>query len=192
MANLIASDRVEFDFPPLDDERRLRLAGRLALAAALASRCPPHRLDAQFVEELDELESEGSSLLLEALLDRIDRAREVALEGTHVPRSTRPPGRFLCFRPGHSLATGEAEIASRGFFDGLDRPPLAVWLDVFSRPMHRRSAVVEISVLCFVPEEDLARAAAGRAACRNGALHFLDEGSTNLARQVEALLGRVE
>jgi hypothetical protein len=145
--------------------------------------------ETSFAEELEELEAEASSLALEALLDRIERARLRALEARIAEPALRPRGRFLCHRFSCSLATGEAEVAGRGFFDVLDRPPLALWLEGISRPVPRRTGVREVAVVAFVPENRLLRARAGREACPRGALAFLDEISVALTSQLASLLG---
>ena len=49
---------------------------------------------------------------------------------------------FLCcarmvMEAGRSLSTGEAEIASRGFFDVRDRPPIGLWVESISRRIAR-------------------------------------------------------
>jgi hypothetical protein len=123
--------------------------------------------------------------LLETFLDRVEAARIEGLGPVPDPSSPRPPGRLLCHSFSRSLSTGEAEIASRGFFDSLDRPPIALWLEVVSRPMPRGSEAFEVCVLAFVPEQILARAIAGRKACPSGALAFLAEVSPTLTGQLD-------
>ncbi|MBW1884907.1 MAG: hypothetical protein JRJ58_15355 [Deltaproteobacteria bacterium] len=160
-------------------------------AAALWQAPPPASFETSFAEELEELEAEASRVVLEALLDRIESARTRALEGRVADQVSRPRGRFLCHRLCCSLATGEAEIAGRGFFDALDRPPLVLWLEAISRPVPGRSGVCEVVVVAFVPENRLARARAGRQACPRGALAFLDEVSVALTSQLAPLLASV-
>ena len=70
--------------------------------------------------------------------------------------------------------TGEAEIESRGFFDVRDRPPVPLWIEAVSRSLPGRSGLHEVAVLVFVPEDCVAFARAGREACPNGSLYFLD------------------
>ena len=157
-------------------------------AAALWQDPAPARLETSFVEELEELETEASSLVLESLLDRIEHARTRALAGCGAERASRPRGRLVCHRLSCSLATGEAEVAGRGFFDALDRPPLALWLEGISRPVPRRTGVDEVAVVAFVPANRLVQAHAGREACPRGALAFLDEVSAALSSQLAPLL----
>ncbi|MEE8164389.1 MAG: hypothetical protein V3T64_02365 [Myxococcota bacterium] len=183
------TDAAESDFARLDELRLVRFERRLNSAAALWQGAPRASFETCFAEELEELEAEASSLVLEALLDRIDRARTRALEGRVADQVSRPRGRFLCHRLSCSLATGEAEIAGRGFFDAMDRPPLVLWLEGISRPVPRRTGVCEVAVVAFVPENHLVRARAGREACPRGALAFLDEVSVALTSQLAPLLG---
>jgi hypothetical protein len=139
---------------------------------------------------LEELEIEPSLVAAQDLLDRIDRVRRPILATAADRSSSTDAGQWLCFWPGRSLATGEAEVASRGFFDLRDRPPLGLWLEVISRRGRASPGVFELAVVCFVPASEIARAHAGRDACTTGSLAFLEEVSDAHVSQVETLVFR--
>jgi hypothetical protein len=84
-------------------------------------------------------------------------------------------GLWLCHRPGRSLESGEAEVASRGFFDVRDRPPLGLWVDAIARPWPSRPGRFEVAVLCWIPADAAGRARAGRLHCPTGALALFEE-----------------
>jgi hypothetical protein len=165
----------------LDAERLRRFDARLASARAVWMQSRRSPFDAQLGDELEELESESSGVVLDALLDRIEAARRESLAARDASRELGArgddpgSGRLLIHRLGASLGTGEAEVAARGFFDVWDRPPLALWLEALSRPLPRRPDAFELAVLVFVPAEAVEAATAGRRACSSGALCFLEE-----------------
>lgn len=185
MANLLP--RSQAPFPALTEEQRARVESRARFLLETpwahlrsASADAAHALAA----ELDELEEAASPALAEALLAELDARRE-AFSGREdaVPASAIAGGalRVLLYRPGRSLRSGEAEAASRGFFDVADRPPVLLWLEVVARPRAEGSGEVEVGVLCGVPEEAVAVAEAGVRACGSGGLVWVDEAGVALA-----------
>lgn len=189
IANLFRSKDALRPFEPLSSARLERLTARLASASALWSQGDRRLREAGFADALEELENAVTPEGLEELLERIDSARLDSLEGLPpLEGASAARGDLFCHWPGRSLATGEAEIASRGFFDDRDRPPLVLWLDVIARPAARRDSAFESAVLAWVPFDRLDAARAGRAACPNGALAFVAEISRPLASQLGPLL----
>jgi hypothetical protein len=151
-----------------------------------------------FEGPLDDLESEASLVTALDLLDGIERARAEASAGASdrddwgegAPGSSlRPPfGELICYRPGHSLSTGEAAVASRGFFDVLDRPPIGFWIEAVARPIDSTREKFETAIIAWIPAGDVERAAAGRRACKSGSLAMLGEISERLVRQLHPIL----
>lgn len=184
MANLLSGHRAAEPFPALDDRERQAIALRARPLAgwrfdALTgpSRHAFDSLGLELAEELDELDASPSPSAGQALVARIDAVRRGCLEAPASPASEQEEagaaareGCWLWYRPGRSLETGEAEIASRGLFDVKDRPPLVLWVDVRARPRARGAQGHDVAVLCWVPEDAAARAAAGLARCSSGAL----------------------
>jgi hypothetical protein len=143
---------------------------------------------ATFEASLEELESATSLVTAQDLLDGFDRVRVGAMSEFD-PRDPSPiGGAFFCYWPGRSLSTGEAELASRGYFDVMDRPPLANWLEALARPVSSNRQVFEVAILVWVREADLERAQSGRNACGTESLALLAEASTTLAEQLQPLL----
>jgi hypothetical protein len=184
----------------LDRPRLRRLDERVRLAACLAqtSRTGASlwtKVASELSRELghddafEELDAELSSPTLDALLDRIAMLRARAFKGAAPASEVPPVGRFLIHRFGCSLETGEAEVASRHFYDVRDRPPTALWLETLTRSRSEGSGDFEVGLLAFVPALDLERAEAGRRACSNGSLAFADEFDGDLAAQLAAVLG---
>ncbi len=122
------------------------------------------------------------------MLDGIDRARDAAWAGAPPDATERARGRLLCHFPARSGGSGRAELASKGFFDALDRPPLALWLEALGRPHPRRRGEFEPAVLVFVPAERIASARAGCSACPDATLAFLGDCSPTLASQLDPLV----
>lgn len=197
MANLLgrsSPSRRTADFDPAEQERidarraqleRLREAGRLADANARLAELAP---------ELDELDAAPDLVAAAALLESIESLRAAVVRELAPPEACAParragPGRdraasasaavdaFVCHRPGRSLATGEAEIASRGFFDGVDRPPIVGWIGVIElgQGLRGRAAQDDFAIVAWVAPEDRERAQAGVRACASGALGWLSE-----------------
>ena len=81
-------------------------------------------------------------------------------------------------------------MASRGFFDGLDRPPIGFWIEAVARPMDATRAKFEIAVIAWIPAADVERATAGRLACTSGSLAMLSEASQSLAAELDPMLAR--
>lgn len=205
MVNLLSRTESPEPFPPLDPEQRARFESRLrTLALGFASADSLRRLEGslgRFEGLLDELESAASLVTALDLLDSIERVRAALSPGTGGPSvreerwvgSSSPPprGDLICYWPGRSLSTGEAGVASRGFFDVLDRPPIGFWIEAIARPTDARREKFEIAIIAWIPRGDVERAAAGRRACATGSLTMLDEASKVLAVQLRPiLLGR--
>ncbi|MBJ18382.1 MAG: hypothetical protein CL933_03055 [Deltaproteobacteria bacterium] len=182
-------------FPAFSAPQRVRFEERARLLSRLDWPDCAREL-ARVVEaltaELEELEDAPSLIVAEDLLDRIGRARRSLLKDRFSPLSaTQAPlaGEWLCYWPGRSLSTGEAEIASRGFFDIRARPPIGLWIEAIGRRRGRSSAAHELSIICWVPPEAVRDARAGREACAAGSssLAFVSEISDVLNEQMRAL-----
>jgi hypothetical protein len=143
-------------------------------------------------DDLEEIEFDASAPLLDAFLDRIEAARREALRSQDPPPTRRLRGRFLVYRFDRTLETGEAEISSRNFFDVRDRPPISLWLETLTRSLPRETGSFEAAVLAYVPETCRVRAEAGRLACPNGSLVFLDEVGGELPNQLRGLVDEIE
>ena len=143
-------------------------------------------------DDLEEIESDLSAPLLDAFLDRIEAARTEALRNQHPHETRRLHGRFLIYRFDRTLETGEAEISSRHFFDARDRPPISLWLETLTRSLPGEKGSYEVALLAFIPEACRMRAEAGRRACPNGSLVFLDEVGGELLSQLRRLVDEIE
>jgi hypothetical protein len=141
-----------------------------------------------FSQALEELDAGGSAAGVDDLLERLETARGALLVSRDCGAADETgSGSFLCYRPGRSLGTGEAELASRGLFDVMDRPPLGLWLESLARARPDRPGEFELAVLVWLPPDRVERARSGRAACPNGSLAFVDELSDELAAQLARL-----
>jgi len=199
MANLLADKSSREDFPSLDPEQLSRFGARLRSVVQLSStpergRQLERRLHS-FDASLEELQSEATLVAAYDLLDGVERQRQLALaEGrdrAEVAASSQgnaPGGEIVCHWPGRSLSTGEANVASRGFYDLLDRPPLALWLEAIARPTGRSVGDFEVAILAWVPPAEIERARAGCLACKSGAVAMLESASEALARQLGPFL----
>ena len=208
MANLLSRPSSPQPFPRLDPQQSARFEERLrTLDRALSAPGGFRQLEAalaSFEAALEELDSGTSLITAHALLDEFDRARPGslnALSGTE-PTSDSVSyaaassenvrtGELLCFWPGRSLSTGEAELASRGFFDVMDRPPLAYWLEAIARPASGMNQAFEVAILVWIPSSEAERARKGRRACGNGSLAWLGEVSPELLEQLEPIANRL-
>ena len=143
-----------------------------------------------FADALEEFDAAVSEPTLDAFLDELDLRRQAAL-ARRVPIEAALPatvvGGFGIHVFGCSLATGEAEIASRGFFDALDRPPLELWIELVRRPSLRRDEGVGVGVLFVIPQSLDGPARAGCAACPSGALIRVDHEQAALHAQLAPL-----
>jgi len=195
IANLLRDDSVESTFAALDEARVRQLTQRLLSVSRLwASGSKSDRstgVDA-LRDELEDVELDVSAPLLDAFLDRIEATRTEALRGQDRLPGQKPRGRFLVYRFDRTLETGEAEIASRNFFDVRDRPPLSLWLETLTRATSRKKGSFEVAVVVFIPEAHRTRAVAGREACPNGSLFFLDEVDGELSNQLGGIVDDVE
>ena len=192
MVNLLSDKPPRRSFPRLDPEQFQRFRSRLERLVAVTAM--PMRLTslerefANFEASLEELESAPSVVTALDLLVEFDR-RRVAVASELDDRNIDPiGGELICYAPGRSLSTGEAELASRGYFDVLDRPPLANWLEVIARPSALSERAFEVGILVWVPESETSRALSGRKACGTGSLALLREVSTTLDEQLQPLL----
>ena len=199
MVNLLGSRAPIDDLVCLEAGPRGRVEARLAVLAELVD-C--ERLDAlrAVIEplevELEELVSTPSRVSVLALLEAIDGlrrgARDVLRSKSEAGAVARRAallarGDYVCHRPGRSLATGEAEIASRGYYDVEDRPPLASWITLLGSAAGPSRECDDIAIVAWIPPADLARARAGSRACPNGALTLLSELAPEAFRQLRAL-----
>jgi len=190
MVNLLGRRARPLAPPRFDPTGLSALAARLPTLFALvrADRLGTvARAAADLAAELEELDGAPGRLAAESLLDALDGLREAALAGAPGADSLArvAVGDFVCHRPGCSLATGEAEIASRGHFDVWDRPPLATWVGVL--PAVQEEGGDGVWVVAWVAAADLERARAGRRACPNGALAWLEEVSSEAAAELRAV-----
>jgi hypothetical protein len=194
MANLLS--RAASPFPSFDQEQRVRFEERARFVVGRSAQdliASVGLITAEVEADLEELDASPSLVVAQALLSRIDahrrenRALGLALS-EDVHGIGRGAGDWIGYRPARSLETGEAEIASRGFFDVRDRPPLGLWVDVVARARAAGSVAVDLAVLCYVPAEMEARAQAGRDLCPSGALVPLSDLSVVLDQEVRGLL----
>jgi len=213
MANLLPRKASPKPFPRLDPEQCQRLADRLeTLIGILGMSDGLARLAGQwpaFEGALEELDSGTSLVTAHDLLDGFDRVRRevwgqgdladeagkrVGAPNPAIPSidsdTGRPNGEWLCYWPGRSLSTGASEVASRGFFDVMDRPPFAYWLEAIARPTAASREDFEVAILVWVPAAEFARVQAGRRACDNGSLALLREVSPALVAQLGPMLVR--
>jgi hypothetical protein len=151
-----------------------------------------------FDGQLEELEGEASLVTALDLLDRIERARAEALagaiargdwsEGRTGSSSSPPYGELIGYRPGRSLSTGEAAVASRGFFDVLDRPPIGLWIEAVARPIDSSRERFETAIITWIPAADVERAVAGCQVCTSGSIMMLGKLSERLVHQLHPIL----
>lgn len=202
MANLLSRTAARESFPSLDPEQHARFESRFGrlislIASADSVRVLERNLDA-LEPQLEELESEASLVAALDLLDGIERAR---LEATTAPKPRRDSGDartlsplgptggdLICYWPGRSLSTGEPNVASRGFFDDFDRPPIGFWLEAIARPRELSREEFELAIIAWVPAADMDRATAGCRACASGSLALLSDVSKELSRQLRSVL----
>ncbi len=201
MVNLIGPRASKPELVCLEAEPGGRVEARLRTVAALAGRRGLEGLRAAeeaLESELEELAQAPSRECALALLEAIEARRRAA--GATAPEGGGPvgaPGALLArgdyvgHRPGRSLATGEAEIASRGYFDVEDRPPLASWIGLLVSAPRTPARDEALVVVAWVPESVLERARAGCRACPNGALVPLAEIAPEAHRLLRALEARL-
>ena len=202
MANLLSPSKSRDPFPELDPEQCARFTSRVGRLAAQVSESDflgqvEHRLD-PFEGPIAELNRQPTLIAALELLDgienvRLDLSRAVldrsANAGLPAPGSLATPGgNLVCYWPGRSLSTGEAEVASHGFFDVLDRPPIGLWVEAIARSIDAAHENFEIVIIAWIPPDQVERAEAGRRACKNGSLTGLDDASKALARQLRPIL----
>jgi hypothetical protein len=202
LANLLSRTAARKSFPALDPEQHARFESRFGrlvslLASADSVRVLERKLDA-LEPQLEELESEASLVAASDLLEGIERARldavtaTKALDASGNERTLSPPestgGDLICYWPGRSLSTGEPNVASRGFFDDSDRPPVGFWLEAIARPRESSHEEFELAIIAWVPAVDADRARAGCRACTSGSLALLSDVSQELNSQLRSVL----
>lgn len=216
MVNLLGRDRAAPVVADLAPARRADLQRRLRAVAALARIGWPERIapyDAALAGELEELDVAPTRVAAEALLDALEGARSgiLARRGAGLPPASAEPagardgevesasrseaealrevGLFVAHRPGRSLATGEAEIASRGWCDVRDRPPLDGWIGVLPG-VDGAGGDADFWIVVWVPPADAARAQAACRACPNGAISLLEALAPALEAELVAAMQR--
>lgn len=197
MVNLIRPRSQEAGLVCLDAEPRGRVETRLAALAGLARHDrldDSRRLDEALEGELEELAERPSRIAALALLATLDGLRLEA-SGTITAGARAGAvlarGDYLGHRPGRALATGEAEIASRGYFDVEDRPPIACWIGLLVPAIPAPKGEEDLVVVAWIPERALERARAGCRACPNGALLLLSESAPEAHRRLRAIEARI-
>ncbi|MBY0399852.1 hypothetical protein K2X89_06120 [Myxococcota bacterium] len=197
MVNLLGRRGGSTAAPGFDRAQADRIEARLRdlFTLAVGDRLPGiDPLASDLEAELEELDATSSPVAAEGLIAALDRLRQSACAQASrdaldpnpwVDSSSRAlPGDFVCHRPGRSLGTGEAEIASRGFFDVWDRPPLVTWIGVLQGTPE--SVADGLWIVAWVGVEALEAARAGCRACPNGALAHIDDVSASAAEQLRA------
>lgn len=137
---------------------------------------------------MEEIEADPTAPIFDALLARIDAERRRAI-GSDARREAASGG-FVVHRFGRTLETGEAEVASRAFFDASDRPPVSLWIETLGRADAHATGEFEVAVLAFVPADCLERAAAGSRACPSGAVILFDPDARPSTPVLSATLSR--
>jgi hypothetical protein len=202
LANLLSRTADRKSFPSLDPEQHARFESRFARLVSLLSTADSVRVLERNLgalePQLEELESEASLVAAFDLLDGIERTRFEVTTATKTRRDSgdartlAPPGPtggdLICYWPGRSLSTGEPNVASRGFFDGFDRPPIGFWLEAIARPSESSREEFELAIIAWVPAVDVDRARAGCRACTSGSLALLSDVSKELSQQLRSVL----
>jgi hypothetical protein len=202
LANLLSRTAARKSFPSLDPEQHARFESRFARLVSLLSTADSVRVLERNLgalePQLEELESEASLVAAFDLLDGIERTRFEVTTATKTRRDSgdartlAPPGPtggdLICYWPGRSLSTGEPNVASRGFFDGFDRPPIGFWLEAIARPSESSREEFELAIIAWVPAVDVDRARAGCRACTSGSLALLSDVSKELSQQLRSVL----
>jgi hypothetical protein len=202
LANLLSRTAARKSFPSLDPEQHARFESRFARLVSLLSTADSVRVLERNLgalePQLEELESEASLVAAFDLLDGIERTRFEVTTATKTRRDSgdartlAPPGPtggdLICYWPGRSLSTGEPNAASRGFFDGFDRPPIGFWLEAIARPSESSREEFELAIIAWVPAVDVDRARAGCRACTSGSLALLSDVSKELSQQLRSVL----
>ncbi len=199
MVNLLGSRAPIDGLECLEAGPRGRVEARLAVLAELVEcgRLDDLRPALDSLEvELEELASSPSRVSVLALLEALDGLRRGVRDGLRaradaIEAASRAAllarGDYVCLRPGRSLATGEAEIASRGYYDVEDRPPIASWIAALASAAGPSRECDDIAIVAWIPPSDLERARAGSRACPNGALILLSDLAPEVHRQLRAL-----
>ena len=197
MVNLLGSRSPVGQFMGLDADRYGRVEARLLALAELLERDRLRSLGGAIDSleiELEELASAPSRVAALALFEAIDGLRRGACElasSDPISSSSRPAplagGDYVCHRPGRSLSTGEAEIASRGYFDVEDRPPIACWIGLLSPQPVSSGDEEDVVIIAWISPDDLECARAGCDACPNGALTLLADLAPEAHRQLRAI-----
>lgn len=199
MVNLMERRAAGGDFARFDPQQCEQIAARLSRLALLArhDRLEPGALDtASLASEIEELDSAPTRVAAFALLETIDALRREIADRLASDRldpaesvlraALLRDGNFVCHRPGRSLVTGEAEVASRGYFDAEDRPPLACWIGLLGSDSPGAESEADFVIVAWTAPGDRERVRAGSRACPNGALALIAEISPPAAEQLRA------
>ena len=198
MVNLIARSRRLSPFPELDRPSWAAIIARLESCVQCREQdtLSSFQTYAETISgELDELESAPSLASAASLIEMIHQFRQewlgrdqssengsTALAGSGVLEMGWA-GEILCYFPARSLATGEAEVSSRGYFDVLDRPPLWSWIASVGRPADGAVEGFEVGILAWVASDDRALARAGCRASAAPSLLSIEDASDAISRQ---------
>lgn len=122
------------------------------------------------------------------LVCSIGNDRRNAARSRKLPTWRQPPfglaGRFMLHFPDENLTDGAAELASDGFFDVFNVPPVDTWVSWFveeGRPLVERRYL-----LCYVPSWALLSARAGIEVNPEACIVWLDESDVAIRLRVEA------
>jgi hypothetical protein len=191
MVNLLSRGAHPEPFPALDTEAWVSLLDRLQRCIALGRAGQRAAFQGQaeaFESELEELEIGPGLANVASTIEAVDAIRQALLaaseeEAAPVEPDSARDGSLILYRPGRSLGTGEAEIASRGYFDACDRPPLWSWLSAVGRRVGSDGKEIEVGILAWVPPEDEARAMRGCLASATQAVMPIELASEAIAAQ---------
>jgi len=180
MVNLLARSRADGAWEPSLTDAQLVLLARRRDDAVLwfairagAGQPLAHALRTPALEP--DLEESASLPALAAALAVLAerRAERVAAAAPRAPEVSAP-GRLLICEFNMSIGSGESEVASRGFFDVMDRPPWDTWLVAFGRTHHSQPDQPIECLLSWVPETAVETVDAGVRANRCRCLRWLD------------------
>jgi hypothetical protein len=111
---------------------------------------------------------------LHNVLETIRRRRRDLLASNPIPQSTC--GRLLACEFNSSIASGESEHASGGFFDIDDRPPWDTWVWVL------QSESGDPILLAWVPQSVVDHVEAGITMNPYGCIYWLEDAPPDVAR----------
>lgn len=196
MANLLSHKSARVPFPLLEIDQQARFAPRLHTLTRMAASPPAGKHFTRLLGDLEaalkDLEGDPFLVTAQALLEEIECTRlgSLARCDDSDGRLEARAGLLIGYWPGRSLATGESDVVSRGFFDVMDRPPIGLWLAVVARPTHSNQSDFEIAIVAWIPPAEVVCARAGRDVCWSGSLAPLFDTSTELDCQLRSILDR--